>query len=113
MISFQKIGDKTLRIGKIVKSAFHDGLQTKWFHFKCIFGSKSHPGLLDEVFLIINNKKISEINNIKWDDQEKVQKLIEEYSVSERIQKVEVDISFVLKQKKCSCISEYKVSLFK
>lgn len=63
------IGQGTLRMAAMVQSAFHDGRDPKWFHFKCFF-QKQRPKALGD---------IAKVAELKMDDQDKIRKEIGEF----------------------------------
>ncbi|XP_055838265.1 poly [ADP-ribose] polymerase [Episyrphus balteatus] len=66
------IGKDSLRIAAMVQSAFHDGKQPNWFHEQCFF-NKQRPGSAGD---------IENFENLRFEDQERVKKTIDELSGS-------------------------------
>ncbi|XP_075147424.1 poly [ADP-ribose] polymerase-like isoform X2 [Haematobia irritans] len=62
------IGQGSLRIAAMVQSAFHDSKQPNWFHESCFF-KKQRP---------LSVGDIQNLENIRYDDQERIQKKVEE-----------------------------------
>ncbi|KAL4708395.1 hypothetical protein ACJJTC_019631 [Scirpophaga incertulas] len=66
----QKIDQGTLRIARMVQSAFHDGKQPNWYHEDCFF-EKQRPTTFSD---------IGNFNKLKSQDQKKIKVKIEEMS---------------------------------
>ncbi|XP_043286683.1 poly [ADP-ribose] polymerase [Venturia canescens] len=62
------IDNASLRIAKVVQSPFHDGTIVKWFHPDCFFTKQRPKSTAD----------ISNFDSIRWEDQQMIQKKIEE-----------------------------------
>ena len=62
------IGQGTLRLATAVQSPFHDGMDFKWFHFKCFF-QKQRPKAIGD---------IAKVSELKFEDQERIKKQIGE-----------------------------------
>jgi poly [ADP-ribose] polymerase 1 len=60
----------SLRIARMVQSAFHDGKQPNWFHENCFF-QKQRPDTVGD---------IENFSNLKYEDQQKIQEKIEAMS---------------------------------
>ncbi|XP_057321745.1 poly [ADP-ribose] polymerase 1-like isoform X2 [Microplitis mediator] len=57
---------ENIRIGKIVPSHLYDGTMSKWFHILCI---RRHDNQ-------ITVQRISNLDNIRWDDQQLIREII-------------------------------------
>ncbi|XP_063839454.1 poly [ADP-ribose] polymerase [Ostrinia nubilalis] len=66
----QKIDQGTLRIARMVQSAFHDGMQPNWYHEDCFF-NKQRP---------TSHTEIGNFNRLKMQDQKNLKAKIEESS---------------------------------
>ncbi|KAL0840559.1 hypothetical protein ABMA28_015776 [Loxostege sticticalis] len=64
----EKIDQGTLRIARMVQSAFHDGMQPNWYHEDCFF-AKQRP---------TTHTDIGNFNKLKMPDQKKLKAKIEE-----------------------------------
>eukprot|EP01147_Barroeca_monosierra_P005117 gene5117-156_t len=66
------IGKGTLRLARLTPSPFFDGLQPNYFHFRCFFAKGEQPQ---------NTADIEGFDLLRLEDQEKIQKKIEEVLV--------------------------------
>ncbi len=60
------ISKDSLRLAKLVQSAFFDGKQTNWYHFGCFFKNATMKSV----------NEMSGFSSLRWDDQEKIKKKI-------------------------------------
>ncbi|XP_064402675.1 poly [ADP-ribose] polymerase 1-like isoform X3 [Halichondria panicea] len=60
------ISKDSLRLAKLVQSAFFDGKQTNWYHFGCFFKNATMKSV----------NEVSGFSSLRWDDQEKIKKKI-------------------------------------
>ena len=62
------IAQATLRVAVMVQSPMFDGKQANWHHVKCFFRRNRPKG----------THEIGHFDALRWDDQEKLRKMIEE-----------------------------------
>ncbi|KAK0427624.1 hypothetical protein QR680_010332 [Steinernema hermaphroditum] len=67
------IGQGTLRLSMRKPSPFFDGLQDSWYHFNCFWEKLKGE---------INEASIKGLENLKWEDAEKVKEGIAKYSAN-------------------------------
>ncbi len=60
------ISKDTLRMAKMVQSAFFDGKQPNWYHFACFFKNATVKSV----------NEVSGFGSLRWEDQEKIKKNI-------------------------------------